>query len=171
MKYQTKEYVQNTLLILVITAIVSITLFVPLYNYQRPDKATSSINVKEQQMIDLTNEYRLLHSLNALTIDNKLMDSAQVKANDLCTSNNWGHNNSKDQPFYIFIQQSGYIYAHAGENLAKGYSDTKIELTDLTNSPSHLENIVGDYDDIGVGFNDCGGKKYVAIHYGKRLEK
>lgn len=156
-------------IIMVIFIVVVIFLPKPtVYSMNTTPKIDSiSITHEEQDMIELTNAYRASHSLTTLHIDSKLMSSAQVKADDLCTGGIWSHDNSKDEPFYKFIQDSGYDYSHTGENLTRGFTTIAGSFEGLINSPRHLENIVGDYKDIGVGYNECRGKNYTVIHYGR----
>jgi len=125
-----------------------------------------SINADEQTVLELGNDYRASKQLTKLSINSQLMKSAQAKADDLCKSGNWSHTDSQGREFYSFIQATGYKYEHAGENLAKGYATQELAFKALINSPTHLENIVGDYKEIGIGISDCNGQNYLVAHYG-----
>lgn len=122
---------------------------------------------QEYTMLGLTNDYRVSRGLNRLSLDSRLMKSAHAKAGDLCQSGNWAHDSSKGKAFYEFILVAGYNYSSAGENLARRYGTAKEAFIALVNSPEHLANIVGDYKDIGISYNNCDGKNYYVIHYGK----
>ena len=139
-------------------------------NYKSQVQGTKTLpllsTAQSGEMIDLTNSYRTEQGLSTLTSNDKLTVSAQTKADDICTNNYWRHEDSQGRPFDYFIQESGYAYSVIGENLAKGYWTMGDAFTGLLESPTHLENIVYDYEDIGVGVSGCGGKNYVVIHYG-----
>ncbi len=130
--------------------------------------SVSTAHPEENRMIELTNEYRKNEGLNELKVNNQLMTSSQAKADVLCESGEWSHT-PNGQKFYKEIIESGYKYRNAGENLARKFDSTDKAFQALIDSPTHLENIVGDYKEIGVGFAECGGKNYYVIHYGEQL--
>lgn len=121
---------------------------------------------EERAMINLTNDYRVSHGLIDLTTNNQLMQSAQAKADDLCSAGNWSHTDSRGREFQGFIEDAGYDYALVGENLARHYVDEASAFEGLVKSPGHLENIVGQYREIGVGYSECGGENLTVVHYG-----
>ena len=127
----------------------------------------NSMNSRKQEMVNLNNDYRASHDLNVLTVNYALMYSAQWKADDMCNNNYFSHIDSNGNHSGVIIGQSGY-YHLAGENLVQKYWNGTNAFNGLVASPSHLSNIVGDYREIGVGFNACGKKNIYAIHYGSR---
>ena len=126
-----------------------------------------SITSQEADMIQLTNDYRVVKNLAPLTEDHKLMASTQEKADTLCQTGAWTHTPG-GEAFYEPLKRAGYDYNKAGENLAKGFKTTSKAFQGLLDSPSHLANIVDDFREIGVGFNRCEGKNYYVIHYGEK---
>lgn len=123
-------------------------------------------------LLTATNQSRTSNSLPPLRLDAKLNSSAQAKANDMVTNNYWSHVSPTGvQPWYWF-QQSGYVYLTAGENLAYGFNTGNEVNQAWMNSPTHHDNIVGDYADVGFGIangaNFQGGEYTIVVaHYGK----
>lgn len=134
---------------------------------QTESAQTLTDDAREQLMVTLTNRYRATQGLNYLTINDQLMTSAQLKADDLCTAGNWSHTDSKGRDFWGHVQDAGYPYQRVGENLARRFATEQEALDGLIASPGHHENLVGQYTEIGVGFNECGGENYTAVHYGE----
>lgn len=125
--------------------------------------------VYEGRVMSLSNDYRASKGLPILLMNEDLMNSAQMKANDLCVYGNWSHASGRGDAFSAFIAASGYDYRTAGENLAKGYDGAAGAFNALVASPHHLANVVGAYRDMGVGFSLCNGKNYTVIHYGEEV--
>lgn len=119
-----------------------------------------------------TNTARAQNGLGPLALNDKLDSSAQAKANDMAAKNYWAHvSPDGTQPWYFF-SQAGYNYLRAGENLAYGFSTSQGTVDGWMNSPSHRENVLGDYTDVGFGFIDVpdyqnsGNETIVVAHYG-----
>lgn len=125
-----------------------------------------TITVQESDMIQLTNEYRDGLGLSKLTINDKLMTSAREKADTLCRTGEWSHE-AGNEPFSEPIKRAGYRYTKAGENLARRHETVPGAFEALKASPTHHENIIGAYNDIGVGYSFCGGDEYIVMHYGR----
>lgn len=127
-------------------------------------KSVASTN--EASMIALTNNYRTSKGLNRLSENGILMSTAQRKADILCSTGEWSHD-AGGEKFWVDLKRQGYMYAWSGENLAKNFTKVDNAFTALLNSPTHHENIVGEFNDIGVGHSYCEGKNYYGIHYGR----
>ena len=102
-------------------------------------------------LADLTNEERQAQNLPILTVSSLLNESAQMKANDMATYGYFAHTSPTGKTPWYWLEQVGYQYQYAGENLAINFSDSK----DVTNawmaSPTHKANIVkGNYTEIGT---------------------
>lgn len=122
--------------------------------------------VRVDSLVKLHNDYRVSKGLNSLTVDNSLNKSAQAKADDMCTNNYWAHTSPTGVTPWYWISNAGYDYDRAGENLARKFSTDQGVFNAWLNSPTHLANVVGDYKNIGVGRNSCGGVNYIVIHFG-----
>lgn len=121
-----------------------------------------------------TNSNRQANGLPSLTLDGTLNNSAQMKAQHMVDNDYWAHiAPDGTQPWYFF-SQAGYNYRNAGENLAYGFSTSSATIQGWMNSPSHRDNILGDYKDVGFGIvngaNYQGGNNTVVVaHYGTRI--
>jgi uncharacterized protein YkwD len=119
-----------------------------------------------------TNAARAANGLGPLALDSRLNNSAQMKAEDMAAKDYWAHvAPDGTQPWYFF-EQAGYSYIRAGENLAYGFSSSQATVDGWMNSPSHRENVLGDYVDVGFGFvnvpdyQSSGNQTIVVAHYG-----
>lgn len=79
-----------------------------------------------------------------------------AKSKDMCKRNYFSHDYNGES-WTKFIKQSGIDYSRAGENLARNYQTPLEAVQGLINSPTHYENIIGDYTHIGVYTEPCGG--------------
>lgn len=110
---------------------------------------TSTITVDE--VVSSTNQERASQGLPPLKISQKLSSAAAAKAADMFTDNYWAHVAPDGTSPWTFIIQAAYSYQHAGENLAKDFSNTPSMINAWMASPTHRANIVSDkYTDIGV---------------------
>lgn len=118
------------------------------------------------------NASRTANGLTSLTLSTQLNNSAQAKANDMIAKNYWDHvTPDGTQPWYFF-DQAGYAYTAAGENLAYGFDTSDGVTIGWMNSPSHRDNMLGNYTEVGYGIasgaNYQGGENTVVVaHYGK----
>jgi len=103
-------------------------------------------------LADLTNDERQAQNLPTLTVSPLLNEAAQMKANDMATNSYFAHTGPDGKTPWYWLQQAGYNYQYAGENLAINFSDSK-DVTDAwMASPEHKANIVkGNYTEIGTG--------------------
>ncbi len=98
-----------------------------------------------------TNQKRLENALPQLTTNPLLVKAAELKAQDMASRGYFSHDTPDGKTPWYWLDQVGYTYKYAGENLAVNFSES----TDVTlawmNSPSHRANIVkGDYTEIGI---------------------
>jgi hypothetical protein len=103
-------------------------------------------------LADLTNGERQTENLPTLTVSPILNEAAQMKANDMAKNGYFAHTSPDGKTPWYWLEQVGYNYQYAGENLAINFSDSK-DVTDAwMASPAHRANIVkGNYTDIGTG--------------------
>jgi uncharacterized protein YkwD len=115
----------------------------------------------------LINQYRSTKHLPYLALDAQLNTSAQAKADDLATVGYWAHERPGRTP-WSFIDDAGYKYQRAGENLAKCYLTTKEVVEAWIASPTHEAVLTGDYQDVGFGIrhSDKNNCDYVVAHFG-----
>lgn len=131
-------------------------------------------NINRSDLLAGTNAARAQNGLAPLTLNSQLNTSAQNKGQHMIANNYWAHvAPDGTQPWYFF-DQAGYSYTRAGENLAYGFDSSSATISAWMNSPSHRDNILGDYKDIGFGI--ANGESYqgnqntvVVAHYGKQV--
>lgn len=119
-----------------------------------------------QEVVSLVNEHRKVSGLIELEEDNKLSQAAIEKAKDMFERDYWAHYAPDGTTPWQFIEQEGYRFMMAGENLAKGYDDPKELLQAWLDSPTHRYNIEKpEFDEIGVAVMDgnLNGKKVTLV--------
>lgn len=123
-------------------------------------------NIINSEMIQLTNNYRTSHGLNAVQGNSVLASMANWKANNCAKYNYFSDYTPNGQTVYQQPQFKNVKYSTFAENLAEinigqssgtiSYSDTK-DIAEmcfgyLTGSPSHLANIMDSQaTEIGIG--------------------
>lgn len=104
-------------------------------------------------LVQETNERRLNQSTQPLTLSAQLTKAAQIKAQDMVARNYWSHNTPDGNAPWEFINDAGYSYQKAGENLAYGFEDEDQVVGGWMNSPSHRANMLdANYREVGFGF-------------------
>lgn len=104
-------------------------------------------------LLGSTNEKRSAHGKTLLSLNNKLNQAAQAKADDMANRDYWSHNTPEGKEPWIFIDQAGYVYKQAGENLAYGFTTSSDTVNGWMNSASHKANMLdGAYQEVGFGF-------------------
>ena len=101
---------------------------------------------------DLTNQNREDNSLPALA-ENPLLDkAAQLKADDMAANGYFAHVSPTGKTPWYWLDQAGYTYDYAGENLAVDFTDSKDVDIAWMNSPTHRANILkASYTEVGTG--------------------
>lgn len=116
-----------------------------------PEVLGISYSISSDELLAVTNRYRTEQGLTPLTMNSQLAQAAQAKATDMYQKNYWAHfaPDGSTSP-WGFIRGSGYSYLYAGENLAKGYTNSEDVVKAWMNSQSHRENMLSkNYKDIG----------------------
>ncbi len=115
--------------------------------------AVSSITVTD--LYNLSNQERSNAGLSTLSLNYKLNSAAYAKANHMIANNYWAHVAPDGTTPWYFINNSGYSYVTAGENLAKGFSTSSGVTTGWMNSPTHRANILNaSYKEVGYAVVD-----------------
>jgi hypothetical protein len=109
--------------------------------------------ISSSNIFELVNNERVENGLSALSLNPTLTLAAQNKANDLVSKGYFDHTSPAGVKFYEWIENAGYPYFVAGENLAvntNSMSNTAI-VDAWMNSPSHRENILSSrYSETGI---------------------
>ncbi|HEY4487485.1 MAG TPA: CAP domain-containing protein [Candidatus Paceibacterota bacterium] len=102
-------------------------------------------------LVDLANQDRGDQGLQGLRVSPELQAAAQAKANDMATKEYFSHTTPEGYDSWHWFQQVGYVFTHAGENLAVDFSDSVDVERAWMNSPTHRANIIdGRYTEIGI---------------------
>lgn len=135
------------LLAVIVAELLALTSFFPVTQKQLDYFAA----VLPSVLVDATNETRSEFSLGELTINDKLVAAAQLKADDMAERGYFAHQTPEGlQPWY-FLDQVGYPYAAAGENLAVNFSDSYEAHNAWLDSPGHRANILqNQFTEIGI---------------------
>jgi len=103
-------------------------------------------------VVDLTNDERADLATAPLQRNTLLDEAARLKAQHMAANEYFAHFAPDGTTPWSFFKSSGYIYAHAGENLAIHFTDSTEVVEAWMQSPGHRKNIVDDkYTEIGVG--------------------
>ncbi len=102
-------------------------------------------------LVDLANEDRADLGLKQLAINDKLVNAATLKAADMAEKSYFAHISPEGRTPWYWIQQAGYTYIYAGENLAVNFDDSEDVERAWMNSPTHKANILNNrYTEIGI---------------------
>ena len=130
-------------------------------------------NTSVSSLVEETNTQRTGAGLPALSLNNKLNQAAQAKAEDMAARNYWSHNTPEGNPPWMFFSNAGYDYKAAGENLAYGFDTSNTTVVAWMNSPGHRANIMNTtYTEVGFGivnvenYQDTGPQTVVVAMYG-----
>ncbi|MES2631075.1 MAG: CAP domain-containing protein [Patescibacteria group bacterium] len=108
----------------------------------------TSISVGDLNAI--SNTQRTNNGLAALSLNNQLNQAAQAKAQHMFANDYWAHNAPDGTTPWSFINNAGFAYVSAGENLAKNFSTSAGVVDGWMNSAGHRANILnGSFDSVG----------------------
>ncbi len=98
-----------------------------------------------------TNQQRTQNGLTTLQLDPLLNRAAEQKAQDMFTNGYWAHNRPDGTTPWIFINDAGYQYLYAGENLARDFNNSHEVVLAWMKSQTHRDNLLDSrYQDIGL---------------------
>lgn len=107
----------------------------------------------EQRLVELTNAERAKVGCPALTVDARLMTSAEAHAVDMVAQQYFDHNGRDGSTPTTRGAAAGYP-AGVAENIGTGFTDAAAVMTAWLASPGHRANIVDcAYKVIGVGYD------------------
>lgn len=102
-------------------------------------------------LVDLANDDREDEGFPALSISPVLEEAAQLKANDMAEKGYFAHTSPEGLAPWYWLDEAGYRYFAAGENLAVNFSDSKNVEEAWMDSPSHRANILSNnFTEIGI---------------------
>lgn len=112
-------------------------------------------DITTQELLVLTNEKRSQEGAGSLSLNQDLSEAAAQKASDMFSENYWAHNSPTGKTPWVFIKNSGYQYVYAGENLAKGFTNSEDIINAWMASTSHRENMLSkNYTEVGFAVKE-----------------
>lgn len=134
--------------------------FIPLLFFI-PQK-TQATEISPRILINLTNQERIKQNLTLLRINDQLTRAAFNKAKDMLEKNYFNHENPEGLSPWHWVEEEGYDYSSAGENLAIDFDSAETIIQSWMDSSSHRDNILNPYfQEIGIA--TLGG--YFKNHY------
>lgn len=144
-------------LIVVILSLFGLTFLFSVAHRNFPSVLGTATDITVSALLQETNQKRAENGAGPLRINSELSVAAQKKADDMFAKDYWAHNNPDGVTPWGFIKNSGYDYAYAGENLARGFTTTSDAINAWMASPDHRRNMLSkNYQD--VGFSIQSGK-------------
>ncbi len=124
--------------------------------YIQPGVLGTTSAITNQQIIFLTNEERQKYGLPILKDNGELDKAADEKAKNMFAENYWAHYSPSGKSPWFWMQQTGYNYEYAGENLARGFSNSNdVVAAWMASKMGHRENLLGkNYQEIGIAVED-----------------
>lgn len=119
------------------------------------------------EIIDLSNAARVNNGLPALNYNFQLAAAAQAKAEHMKTNQYFEHTAPDGTTGWYFIEQNGYSYSSAGENLAATNEGSAAVVNGWLNSPGHRANLLSsEYLEVGYGIvYPDNFEKYTSIYF------
>ena len=123
----------------------------------------------EQQLLSLTNGDRAAAGLPALVDDAYLHGKARWRAQDMGDRDYFSHQiPPSGELVFVSMRTDGYCYQLAGENIGLSTFDDATATTNIEagfmGSPTHRDNIMGNWSRIGVGaYEATDGRKLYAV--------
>jgi uncharacterized protein YkwD len=115
---------------------------------QDPDVGVSKIDPN----VIISNRIREENGLPKLIQKNKLEQSALTKSQNINANNDFQHISSDGTTPWNLVNDTGYKYQYAGENLARGYDDPEKVYRAWMDSPIHKKVILNpNYTETGTG--------------------
>jgi uncharacterized protein YkwD len=106
----------------------------------------------EDQVVTLVNQERAKARCAALTADSRLTAAARGHSQDMASRNYFDHNTPDGVTPWTRINNAGYTFSQAAENIAEGQTTPASVMTAWMNSEGHRENILNcGLRNIGVG--------------------
>lgn len=155
----------------------------PVIEYDARDTSLTGLGntriLDDKMLLDAVNSYRVANGLHSLTENLTLCASAQNKSNDMTSNKYFAHDSPQGRDPWSFIDESGYRYISAGENIAMSNKGVDSIVDGWYNSPGHRENMLGDFTETCIRHSSSASFMYnntnytgvnlVTEHFGKPL--
>lgn len=118
------------------------------------DTTSMSTSANEEQIIELTNVFRVANGLPPLMSDEALSKVARDHSEDMQDKNYFSHTNQQGDSPFDRMNDDGIDYVMAGENIAVGQTNAINVMDAWLNSENHRDNMLLDFNYIGAGVSD-----------------
>lgn len=121
------------------------------YNYTKTGSVLGRVvTITPAGLLAATNDRRSEVNAPNLTLNDRLSQAAKLKANDIIQNQYWDHTSPSGIEPWQWIDEAGYVYAEAGENLAKNFSTADGTVAGWLASEEHKSNMLkASYTDVG----------------------
>lgn len=121
------------------------------YNYTKTGSVLGRVvTITPAGLLTATNDKRAEINAPQLTINDRLTQAAKLKANDMIQNQYWDHVSPSGIEPWQWVEESGYAYQEAGENLAKNFSTASGTVAGWLASEDHKNNMLkAAYTDVG----------------------
>lgn len=144
------KILHSSVITVLIISLFSGSIGVSFLKKNHPEILGISYSITLQELLQETNQKRLENGVAPLKLDESLNQAAEGKAHHMMVNHYWAHFAPDGTTPWVFIKDAGYEYTYAGENLAKGFTNSSDIVIAWMNSPSHRENLLSQkYSDIG----------------------
>jgi hypothetical protein len=144
------KVLHHTNILLTIVFLLLSSFFIQRIKISFPSVLGISADISSDQLLSLTNKERQTVGVGNLVISDKLSQAALEKANDMFQYDYWAHNSPEGKTPWVFIKSAGYNYVYAGENLARGFTNSEDVIKAWMASPDHRANMLSaNYQDVG----------------------
>ena len=118
---------------------------------------TGTASALETQVLNLVNVERQKAGLKPLSMSDRLVTLAEMKAQDMAQNNYFSHTSPTYGTPFEMLQRYGVSYRSAGENIAAGQTTAESVMQDWMNSSGHRANILNkSFTEIGIGYYQGG---------------
>ena len=112
---------------------------------------TANYSTQAQEVLAQCNAQRQANGIAALSLDPELTKAANIRAQEIATL--FSHTRPDGRKCFTVLDQIGYSYWSAGENIASGYGNSSAVMNGWMNSPGHRSNILNaGFKRLGVGY-------------------
>jgi len=106
--------------------------------------------ITSEKLLTATNAQREKAGLEPLANNEKLAQAAALKAGDMFENQYWAHESPSGATPWQWLDQAGYAFDYAGENLAKNFHTAESTMAAWMASPDHRANVLGaQYAEVG----------------------
>lgn len=107
-------------------------------------------DISVAELLQDTNAERAKKRLSPLQANDALTKAAELKVKNMYDEQYWNHDSPSGTTPWHWLQEVGYDYGYAGENLAKDFTNADAVIAAWMASPMHRDNVLGPhYTEVG----------------------